>query len=80
MIHSTNFEAEVEQDIYEAQQIGVPGVPFFVFDNKFGISGAQPQGLFEETIEKAASEAGLRRKIDMQGNNGATCTDDTCDI
>ena len=36
--------------------------------------------LFEETIEKAASEAGLRRKIDMQGSNGATCTDDTCDI
>jgi predicted DsbA family dithiol-disulfide isomerase len=80
VIHSTNFEAEVEQDIYEAQQIGVRGVPFFVFDNKYGISGAQPQGIFEETIEKSASEAGLRRKLDMQGSNGATCTDDTCDI
>lgn len=80
VIHSTNYEAEMERDIYEAQQIGVRGVPFFVFDNKYGISGAQPQALFEQTIDKAATEAGLRRELNMQGVTGATCTDDTCDI
>ena len=58
-----NMKRQVEQDIYEAQQIGVRGVPFFVFNNKYGVSGAQPQGLFEQTIEKAASEAGLKKKL-----------------
>ena len=80
VIHSTNYEAEMQQDIYEAQQIGVRGVPFFVFDNKYGISGAQPQQLFEQTIEQAAQEAGLKKKLIMQGEEGSTCTDDTCDI
>ena len=80
VIHSSNYEAEVEQDIYEAQQLGVRGVPFFVVDNKYGISGAQPQQLFEDTIEKAASEAGLRRKLAMQGEAGTVCTDNKCEM
>lgn len=74
------YEDQVVQDIYEAQQIGVRGVPFFVFDNKYGISGAQPQNLFEQTIEQAASEAGLKKSIKIVGNGGATCTDDHCDF
>ncbi|MEK4230997.1 DsbA family oxidoreductase [Solibacillus sp. FSL H8-0538] len=80
VIHSTDYNAEVEQDIYEAQQLGVRGVPFFVVDNKYGISGAQPQALFEQTIEKAAQEAGLRRKINMVGQEGAACVDGQCDL
>lgn len=80
VFHSTNYAAEVEQDIKEAQQLGVRGVPFFVLDNKYGISGAQPQEVFEQTIDKAASEAGLRKKLQMQGNAGLSCTDDSCDI
>lgn len=62
ILNGNQFEDDVEKDIYTAQQLGVRGVPFFVFDNKYGISGAQPQGLFEQTIEKAASEAGLNPK------------------
>ena len=73
------FEEEVQQDIYEAQQIGVRGVPFFVFNNKWGISGAQPQQLFEQTIEQAAKDAGLKKKLNIVGE-GPMCTDDQCDI
>lgn len=80
VFHSTNYGAEVEQDIQEAQQLGVRGVPFFVLDGKYGISGAQPQDVFEQTIEKAAAEAGLRKKLQMQGNAGMSCTDDSCEI
>lgn len=80
VFHSTNYAAEVEHDIREAQQLGVRGVPFFVLDNKYGISGAQPQKVFEQTIEKAATEAGLRKKLQMQGDGGLSCTDDSCDI
>ena len=74
------FMQEVQQDIYVAQQLGVRGVPFFVIDNKYGISGAQPKEVFEQTIEKAAQEAGLRKPLNMQGGNGPTCTDETCEL
>ena len=51
----------MQQDISTAQNLGVRGVPFFVIDNKYGISGAQPQEVFEQTIEKAAQELGLQK-------------------
>ncbi|MDR7210111.1 DsbA family oxidoreductase [Flavobacterium piscis] len=41
---------EVQSDIDEAQEIGVQGVPFFVFDRKYAISGAQPIETFIQTI------------------------------
>ena len=72
VLESNQYEEAIEQDIYEAQQIGVRGVPFFVFNNKYGVSGAQPQGLFEQTIEQAASEAGLKKQIEVIGQDGAT--------
>lgn len=47
----TQFSNAVRNDISEAQQIGVRGVPFFVFDRKYAVSGAQPIAHFEETIQ-----------------------------
>ncbi|TSJ40017.1 DsbA family oxidoreductase [Fluviicola chungangensis] len=46
------FADAVRSDISEAQQIGVRGVPFFVFDRKYAISGAQPIEHFEQTIRE----------------------------
>lgn len=80
VLKGNQYKENVEQDIFEAQQLGVRGVPFFVFDNKYGISGAQPQPLFEQTIQKAASEAGLKPKLKMVGENGPVCTDDQCEF
>jgi predicted DsbA family dithiol-disulfide isomerase len=49
--NETLFADAVESDISEAQQIGVRGVPFFVFDRKYAVSGAQPIEHFQETIQ-----------------------------
>lgn len=46
---------EVRYDIYEARQIGVTGVPFFVFNRKFAVSGARGTEVFSEIFEKANS-------------------------
>lgn len=46
------FIKEVQSDINEAQQIGVQGVPFFVFDRKYAVSGAQPVEAFVQTIKE----------------------------
>ena len=56
MLSSNQLFEDVEKDIYESRLIGVSGVPFFVFDRKFGISGAQPDEVFDQTLEKAWSE------------------------
>ena len=47
---------QMKQDIQEAQNIGVRGVPFFVFDRKYGVSGAQPTEAFLETLNKSFGE------------------------
>ncbi len=55
-LHSDQFAYEVKQDINEAQQIGVRGVPFFLFDRKYALSGAQPIEVFVEVLEKSYQE------------------------
>ena len=51
------YSAEVEADAELARAFGANGVPFFVFDRKYGISGAQPFEVFVQTIEKAGESA-----------------------
>jgi predicted DsbA family dithiol-disulfide isomerase len=47
----------VEADIREAASLGATGVPFFVVDRKYGVSGAQPVEVFTQVLERAWSEA-----------------------
>lgn len=46
----------LDRDLYEARQIGVRGVPFFVFDGKYAVSGAQPSEVFLQTLERVMKE------------------------
>lgn len=59
------LDDEVKMDIHEARQIGVRGVPFFVYNRKYAISGAQPQDLFEDTVKKALEEWTAEHKIQL---------------
>ena len=43
-------------DIAEARALGVNGVPFFVLDRKYGISGAQPAEVFSQALAQAWAE------------------------
>lgn len=66
----------VRRDIQEAQQIGVQGVPFFVFDRKFAVSGAQQPEVFLGALNKAWEE-GQKSKPKLQvqpSTNGPACT------
>lgn len=55
-LKSNKYTEEVNHDIAEAQKIGVRGVPFFVIDRKYGISGAQESDKFLQALTKAWSE------------------------
>lgn len=50
------YADKVRQDIKEAGEIGVRGVPFFVFDRKYAVSGAQPAASFTEVLQKSFGE------------------------
>lgn len=50
------FVNDVIADVQEAQQIGVRGVPFFVFNHKYAVSGAQESDAFLEVLEKSYGE------------------------
>lgn len=47
------YADEVRQDELQARQIGISGVPFFVFDMALGASGAQPAELFTSALNQA---------------------------
>ena len=53
LLTSSLFADEVISDRNLAAQLGATGVPFFVFDMKFGISGAQPLEAFTQTLQSA---------------------------
>lgn len=48
LLASDDFRGQVEEDQALAHQLGATGVPFYVIDMKFGISGAQPQEVFDQ--------------------------------
>jgi predicted DsbA family dithiol-disulfide isomerase len=53
VLESDDYASDVAHDIAEARAIGANGVPFFVIDRRFGISGAQESDLFLVALERA---------------------------
>ncbi len=77
VLESRQYTDEVNQDVYEAQQIGVKGVPFFVLDRKYAVSGAQQSSTFLSSLNKAWEEwqkANKNTKLSFE--EGAVCTPD----
>lgn len=56
LLASNQFADEVKNDIHHAQEIGVRGVPFFVLDNKYAISGAQSSETFLAALTQTWNE------------------------
>ncbi len=76
------YAEAVRYDEYQAQQIGVQGVPFFVFEDKYAVSGAQPAELFAEVLGKVWDEAQAAKPqlVAVAGQaDGPACGPDGCD-
>lgn len=52
LFESNAYIDAVRADETRATELGISGVPFFVFDGKFGISGAQPVEVFTEALNQ----------------------------
>lgn len=76
MLQSDAYLQEVRQDQYEAQQVGAQGVPFFVFNDKYAVSGAQPSEVFSQVLEKVWEE---EKPVPQNISSAGFCTpDDFC--
>ena len=53
LLSTDQFDDEVQADIDVARELGIGGVPFFVFNRRFAVSGAQPIEVFEAALRKA---------------------------
>lgn len=76
MLQSEAYKADVRAEQQEAQQIGVGGVPFFVFDRKYAVSGAQPADVLRQVLERTWQEAEKGRPVQLPGNEN----NDVCDL
>lgn len=56
VLAGNDFAEAVQYDGYESQQIGIRGVPYFVFDKKYALSGAQPIETFKAAITQSFAE------------------------
>ena len=65
------FDEEVARD-----QLKVTGVPFFVFDQRIALAGAQPREVFLQVFEKALEAP----QVEVKTDEAAVCKDDLCDI
>ena len=78
LLNSDEMTDAVRSDEQEAQQLGIQGVPFFLINRKYAISGAQPVETFIEAINQINEQDGPF--ISLNNNRDATCTDDSCEI
>ncbi|WP_200827425.1 DsbA family oxidoreductase [Thermomonospora echinospora] len=55
LLDSDEGVAELEQDLARARALGINGVPFFLFEEKWAVSGGQPTEVFEGALQEVAS-------------------------
>lgn len=82
MLHDPEkFKSVVETDLQEAQQFGVTGVPYFIINRKYAISGAQPEEAFKQALEQVWKEENENSPLeDLSANSTNVCTDDVCAV
>jgi len=79
MLDSEEFSKQVRQDEQQAQVFGINGVPFFVLNNKYGVSGAQSPEAFSQAISQAWEDF-EKEKRPLIVTEGQTCSvDGTCE-
>ena len=76
VLQGSRFADDVRADEQDAQRLGITGVPFFVVDRRYGVSGAQPAEVLREVLEKAWQDAPLVHA----GGSAPGCDGDACAV
>ena len=78
VLASDEFREAVEADVAQALAFGAGGVPFFVVDRKYGVSGAQPTEVFTQVLDQAW--AASLPALTMVDGEGDVCGPEGCQV
>jgi len=78
VLASEEYGDKVAADVAQARAFGATGVPFFVIDRKYAISGAQPSELFGKALAQAWAES--HPVLRQVGGDAEACGPDGCAI
>lgn len=79
VLTSDRHADDVEADIRQAAAYGATGVPFFVVDGRYGVSGAQPVEVFARAIGQAWAETHPGIEV-VGGSTEDACGPDGCAV
>jgi predicted DsbA family dithiol-disulfide isomerase len=82
VLDGDEFSSDVRNDEARAVALGASGVPFFVIDEAYGVSGAQPAEVLAGALEQAWTASHPLTVIagDATATDGAACTDGSCPV
>ena len=79
VLASDRYAAEVRGDEQQARAYGITGVPFFVVDGRYGVSGAQPAEALSQVLSQAWAERSPLQMV-AAGGSAPGCDGDTCAV
>jgi len=77
VLRGDEYAAQVRADEAEARDFGISGVPFFVIDRTYGISGAQPAETLADALAKAWESTEPLARV-ATGSEAGACDRDQC--
>lgn len=80
MLNSNLYRSEVQSEIQEGINNGLRGVPYFVINKKYSLSGAQPKEVFTETLNGILKDDGPYSPLINLSTSGSTCDETGCEI
>jgi predicted DsbA family dithiol-disulfide isomerase len=80
VLASDRYAEAVRADERQARAYGVTGVPFFVVDRKYGVSGAQPAEALLEVLDTAWADAHPLQVLTPAGTDADGCADGSCSV
>lgn len=79
MLESDEYRQDVDADQQRAAAIGVTGVPFFLFEEKYAVSGAQAAEVFSTALERTWNDFYQDIQI-ISADDGVMCDDEGCAV
>ncbi len=80
VLESDAYSDAVRADERRAAMLGINGVPFFVIDERYGVSGAQPAEFLREVLERAWTESHPLINVTSASPDAEMCEGDSCDL
>lgn len=80
VLSSNRYEDTVKGQVTEGHQVGVQGVPFFVINRKYGVSGAQQKEYFLAALKQIHDEENKLSVLNEKQDEDVSCEGDACGI